>query len=104
MNNKNIIDIAANVKQIEGLKSKILVEIANIFRIMSESSAENGELDGKFAEIIMNSYLLAAKLGFSYDDVHEKILSKLKLEILARDTVSDYNELSDWFKNLRSTS
>jgi len=102
MNNKNIMDITANVKQIEGLKSKILSDIAVVFEIMAEGSVEKREIDLKFAEIIMNSYILAGKLGFSYDEILENIFSKLKLEILSRESVSDYNELSDWLRNRAS--
>ncbi|MCL2565272.1 MAG: MazG-like family protein [Defluviitaleaceae bacterium] len=99
MDNKNIIDITLSVKHIENLKSKILSDIARVFAVMAENGTENVEISCKLAEVIVNSYILAKKLGFNYDEVQENINNRLKLAILSEDGISDYNELSDWLKS-----
>ena len=98
MNSNAIADIAANIRLMEKLKSKMLSNLAGVFDGMAGAS-HDAAIDDKLAEIIIGAYLLGEKLGFDYDTINEIMMNKIKILILSGDAPhKEYNELSSWLK------
>lgn len=100
------LDIAKNIKIIEGLKSQILSDVSQMFSIMLEHTKDMpAKMIDILANMILLSYLLGKRLGISYQAMDMKIQSKLKLGIVENnDTSSEwYAELAELSKHLDKT-
>lgn len=100
------IDITRNIKLIEWLKSEILTDLANLFKILINGMKE--EVHESVAEtlsnIILISYLLGRRLGISYNAVEMKIENKVKLGLIENHDVEKYyGDLSELAKHLNSS-
>lgn len=89
------IDITKNIQMIESLKNRLLVNITELFLVMSgelnETNDENSSPADIFADLIISSYLLADKIGYSFDLIDVKMLRKMKLTLL-NEQESKYSE------------
>lgn len=100
------IDITRNIKLIEWLKSELLTDIANLFRILVNGIREevHDSVADTISNIILISYLLGKRLGISYNAVEMKIHNKLKLGLVENHDVEKYyGDLSELSKHLGSS-
>ena len=65
------IDITRNIKIIEWLKSELITDVANLFKVLVNGMKE--EVHDSISEILSNiiliSYLLGTRLGISYNAI-----------------------------------
>lgn len=99
------IDITRNIKLIEWLKSELLTDMANLFRVLVNGIRE--EVHDSVAETISNiiliSYLLGKRLGISYNAIEMKIHNKVKLGLVENHEVEKYyGDLSELSRHLGS--
>jgi len=99
------IDITRNIKLIEWLKSELLTDLANLFRVLVKGVREetHDAVTDILSNIILISYLLGRRLGISYNAVELKIQSKIKLGLVEEHDVEKYyGDLSELSKHLGS--
>lgn len=99
------IDITKNIRLIEWLKSELLTDLANLFRVLARGVRD--EMSGAVSEILSNiiliSYLLGKRLGISYNAVELKIHEKIKLGLVEdHDVEKYYGDLSELSRHLSS--
>lgn len=100
------IDITGNIKMIERLKSELLVDIANLFRILVNDVKEelHESISETLANIILICYLLGRRLGLSYNAIEMKMESKIRLGLLDSNNSEKYHgDLSELAKHLNSS-
>lgn len=100
------LDITRNIKLIEWLKSELLTDIGNLFRVLVNGMSE--EIYDSIAEAISNiiliSYLLGKRLGISYNAIELKMRAKIKLGLVEdHDMEKYYGDLSELSKHLDSS-
>lgn len=102
------IDITKNIKIIDRLKSEMLTDIANLFRILVNGVSDeiHEGLADTLSNIILIAYLLGRRLGISYNVVEMKMRNKIKLGLVESSSneksSSDLNELSKHLDSSRS--
>jgi len=89
------IDITRNIKIIEFLKGEMLTDMAELFKTMSKDS-KNVQTDTLdiIANVIIESYVLAKRIGLSYDNVALQINEKLSMGI------EEQNEIEKYYRDL----
>jgi hypothetical protein len=99
------IDITRNIKLIEWLKSELLTDLANLFRVLAKGVREEmyEAVSDILSNIILISYLLGKRLGISYNAIELKIQSKVKLGLVENHDVEKYyGDLSELSRHLGS--
>jgi NTP pyrophosphatase (non-canonical NTP hydrolase) len=86
--------ITKNLKIIEWLKSELLGNISTLFKSMA--SDNQFDLLDVIVSIIMTTYLLARRLGYSFDQVDKKLNKKLEKNI------EEKHQIEDWYGDLGS--
>lgn len=97
------IDITRNVKMIEWLKSELLTDIANLFKVLVNGMKEevHESISETLSNIILISYLLGRRLGISYNAIEIKIDNKIKLGLVENHDVEKYyGDLSELSKHM----
>ncbi|AUS95072.1 hypothetical protein CDQ84_03810 [Clostridium thermosuccinogenes] len=100
------IDITRNIKIIEWLKSELLTDIANLFKVLANGIKEevHETVTDTLSNIILISYLLGRRLGISYNAIELKIENKVKLGLIENHDVEKYyGDLSELAKHLNSS-
>ena len=100
------IDITRNIKLIEWLKSELLTDIANLFRVLVDGAREEvlESVSETLSNIILINYLLGKRLGISYNAIEMKIHKKIKLGLLENHNVEKhYGDLSELSRHLDSS-
>jgi len=100
------IDITRNIKIIEWLKSELLTDIANLFKVMINGVKEevHESVSDTLANIILICYLLGRRLGISYNSIELKIENKIKLGLIENHDVEKYyGDLSELSRHLNSS-
>lgn len=100
------IDITRNIKMIEWLKSELLTDIANLFKVLVNGMKEevHESISETLSNIILISYLLGRRLGISYNSIEMKIENKVKLGLIENhDVEKHYGDLSELAKHLNSS-
>lgn len=92
-------DITKNIKTIEVIKSRILVEVASLYENMVEVNADQERRIDILSEIIILTYYLSDKLGIDYNKLDEKMINKLKIAVLQEDS-NTYTDISALLKHL----
>lgn len=78
-------DITKNVKLIEMLKSQLLAGVSDLYANLAYSKSDISERNDIIADLLIITYLLANKLGLSYNTLDLKAINKLKLGVLEDD-------------------
>jgi len=97
------IDITRNIKMIEWLKSELLTDIANLFKILVNGMKEEvcDSVSETLSNIILISYLLGRRLGLNYNAIELKIENKVRLGLIENHDVEKYyGDLSELAKHL----
>jgi len=100
------IDITRNIKIIEWLKSELLTDIANLFKVLVNGMKEgvHESVSDTLSNIILICYLLGRRLGISYNAIELKIENKVKLGLIENHDVEKYyGDLSELAKHLNSS-
>ena len=100
------IDITRNIKIIEWLKSQLLADLADLFKVLASGVREElHEAGGDvLSNIILISYLLGKRLGVSYNAVEMKIQNKVRLGLVENNDVEKYyGDLSELSRHLGSS-
>lgn len=99
------IDITRNIRLIEWLKSELLTDLADLFRVLSRGVREDmyEAVSDILSNIILVSYLLGKRLGISYNAIEMKIHNKVKLGLVENHDVEKYyGDLSEMSRHLSS--
>lgn len=78
---KNL-EITQNINIIESLKSELLYKVADIFQNQSEDGSHLAK-DLPIADLMILLYLLASKMGYSYDSMDAQLQSRLTAAIVS---------------------
>ncbi len=86
------IDITRNIKLIEWLKSELLTDVANLFRVLVNGVREevHDSVADTISNIILISYMLGKRLGISYNSIEMKMHNKIKLGLVENHDVERY--------------
>ncbi|MCT4595433.1 MAG: MazG-like family protein [Anaeromicrobium sp.] len=88
----NNIDITRNIRLIEWLKSELLTTMASLFEILLKvEKASQETLVDILANIILVTYVLGKRLGINFSRVDMKIEDKLRLGILEKHKIEEWN-------------
>ncbi len=92
--------ITKNLKIIEWLKTELLSNISLLFKIMVEQSED--KLLDILTNIIMSTYLLAKRLGYSFNRVDRKLEKKIESNINNKHQIEAwYGDLSELLEHLK---
>jgi hypothetical protein len=100
------IDITRNIKIIEWLKSELLTDIANLYKILVNGVRQEvyDTVSETLSNIILISYLLGKRLGVSYNAIEIKMEKKIRLGLIENHDVEKYyGDLSELFRHLDSS-
>ena len=94
MNNFNPKDnsITKNLKVIEWLKTELLSSVSSLFKLMIKNQEE--KILTVLANIVMSAYLLAKRLGYSFEQLNRKVEEKLK------DNIHSQHQIENWYGEL----
>ena len=86
------IDITRNIKIIEWLKSQLLMDTAVLFKSLVSGVKEEVRdvIADSIANVIIVSYLLAKRLGITFNVVELKMEKKIRLGIIEEHDVEKY--------------
>lgn len=94
-------NIANNLKAIEGIKSDILSEVANLYRTLADYDeiADYTNVENSAATIIAMEYLLARHLGISFATLDSRICGLLKIaEENGHSLEKEFGDMSELLK------
>jgi len=74
-------DVTRNMRIIDALKSDILSDLAALYKDMA-GFGRKADFEDRFAGIVTAAYLLAARLGISFERLDDKAVSLLRLKLL----------------------
>ena len=97
------IDITRNIKIIEWLKSEMLTDVANLFRILVNGAKQevHDTVSDTLSNIILICYLLGRRLGVSYNAIEMKMENKIRLGLVENHDVEKYyGDISELVKHL----
>lgn len=86
--------IAKNLKVIDWLKTEILDQIANLFKGLHHAN-QHLILDS-LASLVVVSYVLARRVGISFRELDQAVVSKL------REHIREGHQLENWYGDLSS--
>ena len=98
------IDIVKNMKTVEWLKSELLSNIAYLHRIFIDSEENSKEnIEDTISNIIMESYVLAKRLGISFKDLDSTLKDNIKLNLIEEHKIERwYGDLSNLFEYIEA--
>ncbi len=99
------LDITRNVKLIEWLKSELVTDIANLFRLLVNGVREEvlETVSDTLSNIILIAYLLGKRLGISYNMIEMKVHNKVRLGLVENHDVEKYyGDLTELSRHLES--
>ena len=102
MNNFNPKDksITKNLKVIEWLKTELLGNVSSLFKLMIKKQEE--KILTVLANIVMSAYLLAKRLGYSFQQLNRRLEERLQDNIHAEHQIENwYGELSQLLEHFK---
>ncbi len=74
-------NIAANLKAIEQIKSEVLTEVANLYRTLADYDeiADYNAVENSISTIVAMDYILAKHLGITHSTLDSRISELLSL-------------------------
>ncbi len=92
-------DITKNIKLIEMLKCQLLTNIADLHTNLSNDESDLNERGEILSDLLIITYMLANRLGFSYGSIDVKAIKKLKFGILDESQFM-HNDMSSLLRHL----
>ena len=74
-------DVAKNLKMTESIQCSILSGVSDLFLAMNKKNSKMEQIE-VLAQIQMDTFLLAGKLGISKESLDKKTIAKLKVNLL----------------------
>ncbi len=75
-------DITKNIRLIEMLKNQLLTNVADLYTNLSAEDANLIERKELLSDLIIITYMLSNRLGFSHSSIDIRAVKKLRLGIL----------------------
>jgi hypothetical protein len=100
---KEDFNIMSDIRIIENLKSQLLCEISEFFKLLTRGSnvAQEAILECISGAVII-LYILAERLGYSHKEVDENMKKKLKVGIIEEDTIEKQGKnLSSLYNHIK---
>ena len=97
-------NIANNLKAIDGIKAEILSEVANLYRLLADYDeiADYGSVESSAATIIAMDYILAAHLGITHSVLDTRICELTKLaEENGHSLEVEFGDMSALYKHIK---
>ncbi len=97
-------NIANNLKAIEGIKSDILSEVASLYKKLADYDelSDYGSVESSISTIIAMDYILARHLGIAYNTVDARICELLGMaEESSHPLELEFSDMSELFKYIR---
>jgi hypothetical protein len=89
------IDIVKNMKTVEWLKSELLGNVAYLHRIFVDSEENSREnIEDTLSNIILESYILAQRLGISFKDLDYALRENIRLNLI------EEHKIEKWYGDL----
>ncbi len=91
-------NIAANLKAIEQIKSEILTEVANLYRTLADYDeiADYGTVESSVSTIVAMDYILAKHLGITHGTLDARICELLSIaEENGHTLESEFSDMSE---------
>jgi hypothetical protein len=80
---RKTIDIAGNIHRIEWLKSELLSALSDLYRVLIDTKETTKvKIVDCLSSVVLACYLLARRLGVSYEAVDQGVRDKVKLGLL----------------------
>ncbi len=95
---ESTLNISANLKAVDTIKSEILYEVSRLYHYLSEYNDDDnlGDVTEAVATIIAMDYILARRVGISFSDIDKKILSFLNMAIDQNHELEiEFSDMSD---------
>ena len=104
MKNHKDIDIIKNMKTIEWLKSEVLGNIADLHKnLVNNEESTKEDLVDSISNVIMETYILAKRLGINYKEVDRNIEESIKLNLIKEHKIERwYGDLSQLLEHIIS--
>ena len=95
--------ITKNLKIIEWLKTELLSNVSLLFKVMIKQN--EAKLLEVLTNIIMSTYLLAKRLGYSFDQLDRRLEKNIKTNIDNKHQIEAwYGDLSELSEHLKDRS
>lgn len=97
-------NIANNLKAIDGIKAEILSEVANMYRLLADYDelADYGSVESSIATMIAMDYILASHLGITYQVLDTRICELLGLaEENGHSLETEFGDMSSLYKHIK---
>lgn len=97
-------NIANNLKAIEGIKSEILMEVANLYRTLSDYDelADYGSVESSVSTIVAMDYILAKHLGISFAALDSRICELLSMaEENGHSLEAEFGDMSELLRYIK---
>lgn len=96
MNAKYPIEITQRLNAIEGLKSQLLMDIAQLYTYMaSHQNVHHDQYMDLFSDLIVLTYLLSKHMDTDFHELDRHIINKLKISLL------DDTDRDRWIADLK---
>ncbi len=92
-------DIAKNIRLIEMLKSQLLTNIGDLYTNLSNEEQDLTERGEILSDLLIITYMLSNRLGFSHSSIDLKAIKKLKFSILDEHQAM-HSDMSSLLKHL----
>jgi len=102
---ESTLNISANLRAVDTIKSEILSEVSNLYRSLSEynDKAGSSEVTECIATIICMDYILARRAGISFSEVDRKISELLKMAVEGNHEIEvEFSDMSELKKYIGS--
>ena len=93
-------DILRKMRLIEWLKAELITQVAYLYQTMTKNSEQ--AISEGLASIILACYILAKRLGISFDSLDQDVLKKVEQNIKSEHEVEKwFGDFSEYQKHLR---
>ena len=80
---RKTIDIAGNIHRIDWLKSELLTALSDLYRVLLEAKeTTKDKIIDCISSMVLACYLLARRLGVSYEAVDQGVRDRVRLGLL----------------------
>lgn len=102
---RKTIDIAGNIHRIEWLKSELLSALSDLYRVLLDTKeTTKDKIVDCISSMVLACYLLARRLGVSYEAVDQGIRDRVKLGLLEEpDIETRFGDLTQLHDHMRES-
>ena len=99
------IDIAGNVHRIDWLKSEMLAAVSDLYRVLLDTKeTTKGKIADCLSSVVLACYLLARRLGVSYEAVDQRVRDKVRLGLIEKpDIETRFGDLTRLYDHMQQS-